>query len=284
MLRAETLQLNDTLQLKKGSLALPAIYLATLTTAFVAVGLAVGTEYYAFIPRPILYRLPFAQLESIYYVGLFILAVHYAVYWAHFLKIRTAPFAADRVAPQLRFSVAKFLVTWVFLLGLFGTYALGAAIATPELFDPILGDAQLRIWLHQFFGLVLIVGLVGGLVYYCTISILQQRRFGALFSWIPAFLNLRKGHRFIGVLNWLLFLALLSNLTTGLIILGAFPLTDLRVIPFLPYSVENTVRIMHDIGTSLMVGALIGHGYFRLLPENRWMLRTMFGGDEQMPT
>jgi hypothetical protein len=184
----------------------------------------------------------------------------------------------------LRFSIAKFLLTWVILLGLFGTYALGAAIATPELFDPILGDARYRIWLHQFFGLVLIVGLVGGLAYYCTTSILQQRRVAALFSWIPSFLNLGKGHRFIGVLNWLLFLAVLSNLTTGLVILGAFPLTDLRVIPLLPYGVENTVRIMHDIGTSLMVGSLIGHGYFRLLPENRWMLRTTFGGDEQILT
>lgn len=278
--------LSETLQLKKGSLALPAIYLVILTAAFLAVGLAVGTEQYPFIPRPILYRLPYAQLESIYYVGLFVLAVHYAVYWAHFLRIKRAPFAADRAAPQLRFSVAKFLLTWLFLLGLFGTYALGAAIATPALFDPILGDARLtaafRIWLHQFFGLLLIAGLVGGLVYYCTISILQQRKLGAIFDWIPAFLNLREGHRFIGVLNWLLFLALLSNLTTGLLILGAFPLTELRFVPFLPYGMENTVRIMHDIGTSLMIGAFIGHGYFRLLPENRWMLRTMFGGDEQM--
>ena len=276
--------LSETLPLKKTSLALPAIYLGILTAGFIAVGLAVGTEQYLFIPRPILYRLPFAQLESIYYVGLFVLAVHYAVYWAHFLRIRRAPVAPDSAAPPLRFSVAKFLLTWLFLLGLFGTYALGAAIATPALFDPFLGDSRLtpgfRIWLHQFFGLLLIVGLAGGLVYYCTISILRQRRVGALFDWIPTFLNLRKGHRFIGVLNWLLFLALLSNLTTGLLILGAFPLTEVRFVPHLPYGIENIVRIMHDIGTSLMVGALIGHGYFRLLPENRWMLRTMFAGDE----
>ena len=54
------------------------------------------------------------------------------------------------------------------------------------------------------------------------------------------------------------------------------------MLPFLPYGVENIVRITHDVGTSLMVAALVGQGYFRLLPENRWMLRTTLGGDQEM--
>jgi hypothetical protein len=56
------------------------------------------------------------------------------------------------------------------------------------------------------------------------------------------------------------------------------------VVPFLPYGVENIVRIAHDVGTSLMVAALLGQGYYRLLPENRWMLRTTLGGDQPIPS
>jgi hypothetical protein len=212
------------------------------------------------------------------------LAIHYLVYIAHFvLRIRT-PFAGDRGTPQTQFSVAKFLLTWMFFSGLLGTYALGAAIATPALFDPIFGDAQqsagFRIWLHGYFGLLLLVGVLAVLVYYCATSILEKGEFGGLFSWLPNFLSVREGHRFLGVLNWILFISLLFNLITGFLILGAVPLTVFRLFPLLPYGFENVMRLAHDIGTSFVVAALMGHIYYRLLPENRWLLRTMFAGHE----
>lgn len=281
----ETIQvLPETLQLRNGSLVLPGIFLVLITAGLLVVGLNVGTENYPFIHHHVLYRLSYAQLEYIYFVGLVVLAIHYAVYWAHFLRRVRTPFAGDRGTPQTRFSVAKFLLAWIFFAGLLGTYALGAAVATPALFDPIFGDGQLsagfRVWLHGYFGLLLIVAVVAVLVYYCMISILQKRKFDAIFSWVPAFLSLREGHRFIGVLNWILFVSLLFNLTTGLLILGGIPLTVLRLFPLLPYGIENILRITHDIGTSVVIAALMGHVYYRLLPENRWLLRTMFAGHE----
>ena len=215
---------SATLRPDRWALALPGVYLLIVTAALIAVGLVVGTEQNPFLPGSIVYRLPFAQLEPIYYVAVLGLAAHYVAYR---LRVKNAPVAADTFAGPFRFSAAKFLVTWLFLVGLFGTYALGAAIATPTLFDPVLGDSRLtagfRIWLHQYFALLLIVGLAGGLAYYSTISILQRRKLSDVFRWVPAFLNLRKGHRFIGGLNWLLFAAVLSNLTTGFTHSGCFP-------------------------------------------------------------
>jgi hypothetical protein len=98
--------------------------------------------------------------------------------------------------------------------------------------------------------------------------------------WLSRRLSLRSGHHFIGVLNWILTLAILSNIATGLMILGNVPMVTVARLPFHAYGLENVARLAHDVGTAFIVGALSGHIYFRLIPANQWMLKTMFAGYE----
>jgi hypothetical protein len=93
-------------------------------------------------------------------------------------------------------------------------------------------------------------------------------------------LSLRSGHRFLGVLNWILLLALLSNFTTGFFILGSAPLLGFPRLPLHAYALENWARLAHDVGTAFIVASFSGQIYLRLLPSNQWMLKTMFAGYE----
>jgi thiosulfate reductase cytochrome b subunit len=93
-------------------------------------------------------------------------------------------------------------------------------------------------------------------------------------------MSLRPGHRFLGILNCILVLALLCNIATGLVILGATPLIPLARLPLHAYGFENVARLVHDTGTAFIVGSFSGQIYLRLIPGNQWMLKTMFAGYE----
>jgi hypothetical protein len=257
-------------------------FLVLLALALVLVTWAVGTENYPYIHRPIVYRFPFAALDRIYLVALGILAAHYVVYVVHYVMVGSRT-EATATEPDLVFSPTKFVITWFFLIGLTGTYALGASIATPALFDGAFGPARetafLRIWNHTYFGFVLLASLLAGAVY-LTAAGIRERGLSGAFHWVVVRLSLRSGHRFVGVLNWILLLALLSNITTGLIILGATPLIAFARLPWNVYAFENVARLAHDVGTAFIVGSFSGHIYLRLIPANQWMLKTMFAGYE----
>ncbi|HEY7297022.1 MAG TPA: hypothetical protein VH684_03715 [Xanthobacteraceae bacterium] len=256
-------------------------FLVALALALVLVTWAVGTENYPYIHRPITYRFPFATLDRVYLVTLGILAAHYVAYVAHYLMVGSRETAAK--APVLVFSPTKFVITWFFLIGLAGVYAVGASIATPALFDGAFGPARetafLRIWNHTYFGFVLVSSMLAGAVYF-TLRDIRERGLAGAFHWAAVRLSLRSGHRFIGVLNWILLLALLSNITTGFIILGATPLIAFFRLPWNAYGFENMARLAHDVGTAFIVGSFSGQIYLRLIPGNHWMLRTMFAGYE----
>src|SRR4029453_18113484 len=104
----------------------------------------------------------------------------------------------------------KFIIAWFFLVGIVGTYVVGASIATPALFDSLFGSARetafLRVWNHTYFGFVLLASLGAG-VLYCTWVSVRKRGIGGALHWLSARLSLRSGHRFLGVLNWILMLA-----------------------------------------------------------------------------
>ena len=261
---------------------LSALALVALALALVLVTWAVGTENYPYIHQRIVYRFPFATLDRIYLVTLGILAAHYVAYVAHYLMVGSREDAAA-TEPALVFSPTKFVITWFFLIGLAGTYALGASIATPALFDGAFGPTRetafLRVWNHTYFGFVLLSSLLAGAVYLTVASIRERGPAGA-FHWVAARLSLRPGHRFVGALNWILLLALLSNITTGFIILGATPLIAFPRLPWNAYAFENVARLAHDIGTAFIIGSFSGHIYLRLIPANQWMLKTMFAGYE----
>jgi hypothetical protein len=257
-------------------------FLVALALALVLVTWAVGTENYPYIHRPITYRFPFATLDRVYLVTLGILAAHYVAYVVHYLMVGSREGATTK-APALVFSPTKFVITWFFLIGLAGVYAVGASIATPALFDGAFGPARetafLRIWNHTYFGFVLLSSMLAGAIYF-TLRDIGERGLGGAFHWVAVRLSLRPGHRFVGVLNWILFLALLCNITTGFIILGATPLIAFPRLPWNAYGFENVARLAHDIGTAFIIGSFSGEIYLRLIPGNHWMLKTMFAGYE----
>jgi len=256
-------------------------FLIALAAALVLVSWAVGTESYPYIHRPIRYRFPLATLDRVYLIALAILALHYAAYVAHYLFVGSRQQAGP--PPQLAFSPPKFVITWFILIGLAGAYAVGASIATPALFDAVFGPARetsfVRIWNHTYFGFLLLASLIAAIVY-LTVAGAREHGAAGAFHWVGELLSLRRGHRFLGVLNWILLLALLSNIATGFFILGSAPLVSFPRLPLHAYGLENWARLAHDTGTAFIVAAFSGQIYLRLLPGNQWMLKTMFGGYE----
>ena len=256
-------------------------FLIALAAALVLATWAAGTENYPYIHRPIVYRFPLATLDRVYLVALMVLALHYAAYVAHYLLVGSRQQAGP--PPALTFSPAKFVITWFLLIGLIGAYAVGASIATPALFDAAFGPARetafVRVWNHTYFGFVLLASLVAAVVYLSVASARRNGIAGAL-GWLGELLSLRAGHHFLGVLNWILLLALLSNFTTGFFILGSAPLLAFPRLPLHAYAQENWARLAHDVGTAFIVASLSGQIYLRLLPGNQWMLKTMFAGYE----
>jgi len=255
-------------------------FLVLLAVALVAVSLAVGTESYPYIHRPVAYRFPLATLDRVYLLALGILALHYAAFVVHYLVVGARSPLAEH-APVLAFSPIKFVITWFFLIGLVGTYMVGASIATPALFDAALGPARetafVRVWNHTYFGFVLLASMIAGIVYF-TVAGALARGLGGAFDWIGELLSMRAGHRFVGVLNWILMLALLSNVSTGFFMLGTAPLIAFPRLSVHAYWLENMARLAHDTGTAFIVASFAGQIYLRLIPANQWMLKTMFAG------
>jgi hypothetical protein len=256
-------------------------FLIVLAVALVLVSWAVGTETYPYIHQRIAYRFPLATLDRVYLIALGILALHYAAYVAHYLMVGSRQQAGR--PPPLVFSPAKFVITWFLLIGLAGAYAVGASIATPALFDAAFGPARetafMRVWNHTYFGFVLLASLLASVIYLSVTSARERGIAGAL-HWLVKLLSLRAGHRFLGVLNWILLLALMSNFSTGFFILGTAPLFSFPRLPLHAYAQENWARLAHDVGTAFIVASFSGQIYLRLIPGNQWMLRTMFAGYE----
>jgi hypothetical protein len=255
-------------------------FLVLLAAALVLVSWAVGTETYPYIHRPIAYRFPFATLDRVYLIALAVLALHYAAYVVHYVLVGSRQQAAGP-PPALVFSPTKFVITWFFLIGLAGAYAVGASIATPALFDAAFGPARetafVRVWNHTYFGFVLLASLLAGIIY-LSVASARERGLAGTFHWLAELLSLHSGHRFLGALNWILLLALASNIATGFFILGSAPLLPFPRLPLHAYGWENWARLAHDTGTAFIVASFAGQIYLRLIPANQWMLKTMFGG------
>ena len=254
-------------------------FLIVLAAALVAGSWAVGAENYPYIHHRVFYRFPFATLDRVYLIALAVLALHYAAYVVHYLVVGSRQQAT--APPELIFSPVKFVITWFLLVGLAGAYVVGASVATPALFDQIFGPARdtafLRVWNHTYFGFVLLASLAAAIVY-LTITSARTRGITGAFHWVFKLLSLRQGHPFLGVLNWILLLALLSNFATGFFILGSAPLVSFPQLPLHAYALENWARLAHDVGTAFIVASFSGQIYLRLIPANQWMLKTLFAG------
>jgi hypothetical protein len=274
------LQLESTAEARSYPV-LSGAFLIVLAVALVLVSWAAGTESYPYIHQRITYRFPFATLDRVYLIALAILALHYAAYVAHYIMVGSKQKAGP--APPLTFSPTKFVITWFLLIGLAGAYSVGASIATPSLFDAAFGPARdtafVRVWNHTYFGFVLLASLAAGVIY-LTVTSAREHGITGAFHWLAELLSLKSGHRFLGVLNWILLLALMSNFVTGFFILGSAPLISFPRLPLHAYAMENWARLAHDVGTAFIVASFSGQIYLRLIPGNQWMLKTMFAGYE----
>ena len=96
----------------------------------------------------------------------------------------------------------------------------------------------MRVWNHTYFGFVLLASLLAAIIY-LSVTSARERGIAGAFHWLGELLSLRSGHRFLGVLNWILLLALLSNFTTGFFILGSAPLLTFPRLPLHAYAMEN---------------------------------------------
>ena len=126
---------------------------------------------------------------------------------------------------------------------------------------------------------MLLASLLAGVIY-LSVANARARGIAGALHWLTAMLSLQSGHRFLGVLNWILLLALMSNFTTGFFILGTAPLFSFPRLPLHAYADENWARLAHDVGTAFIVASFSGQIYLRLIPGNQWMLKTMFAGYE----
>jgi len=277
---AESLALSPPVQARHYPV-LSGAFLILLAGALVLGSWAVGAENYPYIHRRVFYRFPFATLDRVYLIALAILALHYAAYVIHYLVVGSRQQAGP--PPPLVFSPLKFVITWFLLIGLTGAYVVGASIATPALFDEVFGPARdtafVRVWNHTYFGFLLLASLSAAVIY-LIVTNLRQRGIAGAFHWLVELFSLRSGQRFLGVLNWILLLALLSNFTTGFFILGSAPLIPFPRLPLHAYALENWARLAHDVGTAFIVASFSGQIYLRLIPANQWMLKTMFAGYE----
>jgi hypothetical protein len=102
-------------------------------------------------------------------------------------------------------------------------------------------------------------------IVYLSVTSARERGIAGTFHWVADILSLRSGHRFLGTLNWILLLALLSNIATGFFILGTVPLLSFPRLPLHAYGMENWARLAHDTGTAFIVASFSGQIYLRLL-------------------
>ncbi|MEM1947041.1 MAG: cytochrome b/b6 domain-containing protein [Candidatus Caldarchaeum sp.] len=71
------------------------------------------------------------------------------------------------------------------------------------------------------------------------------------------------------------------GLTLSLIVLGftgVYFWNPYGLIPQIPYEIEYLFRVLHDLFAAVMIGLVIGHVYFAVLPVNWPILKAMFTG------
>jgi len=78
---------------------------------------------------------------------------------------------------------------------------------------------------------------------------------------------------FMKIFHWGLTLSLVVLGVTGLYFWNPF-----NLMPNLGYQTESLFRVLHDIFAFLLVGLIIGHIYFAVIPENWPILRAMVTG------
>jgi cytochrome b subunit of formate dehydrogenase len=92
-------------------------------------------------------------------------------------------------------------------------------------------------------------------------------------GWSDEYPRMAKYDAFMKTFHW--------GLTVSLIVLGITGIyfwNPYGIMPNLGYATENLFRVLHDIFAFLLVGLVIGHIYFAVIPENWPILKAMITG------
>ncbi len=92
-------------------------------------------------------------------------------------------------------------------------------------------------------------------------------------GWSNEYPRMGKYDAFMKTFHWGLTLSLIVLGITGIYFWNPF-----NLMPNLGYATENLFRVLHDIFAFLLVGLIIGHIYFAVIPENWPILKAMVTG------
>lgn len=189
------------------------------------------------------------------------------------------------------FDIVQRLFHWLTFVVLGMMTLTGIALYFPNTFDPLLAPfgiegTQAKIFWHVNFAWALLALLVIHVVW----DVGVKRGWWDMWlglkdlsdGWVRTkhFLGLVREYKpipkydiFMKVFHW--------GLTISLIILGVTGLyfwNPYGLIPTLTYDVEYTFRLLHDLFAALMIGMVIGHVYFAVIPVNWPILKAMVVG------
>jgi cytochrome b subunit of formate dehydrogenase len=227
-------------------------------------------------------------------VLLFIAA--YVVHWFRraFRQPHPTPVIVEMEVPQEKvpaFDIVQRLFHWLTFTFLGIMTLTGVALLYPSLFNPFLTPlgiegTQAKIFWH----VNLAWALLGLLIIHVIWDVGVKRGWWDMWiglkdlsdGWLRTkhFLGLVREYKpvpkydiFMKTFHW--------GLTVSLIVLGVTGLyfwNPYGLIPHIPYELELTFRVLHDLFAALMIGMVIGHVYFAVLPVNWPILKAMVTG------
>jgi cytochrome b subunit of formate dehydrogenase len=227
-------------------------------------------------------------------VLLFIAA--YVVHWFRraFRQPHPTPVIVEMEVPQEKvpaFDIVQRLFHWLTFTFLGIMTLTGVALLYPSLFNPFLtplgieGTRAIIFWHVN-----LAWALLGLLIIHVIWDVGVKRGWWDMWiglkdlsdGWLRTkhFLGLVREYKpvpkydiFMKTFHW--------GLTVSLIVLGVTGLyfwNPYGLIPHIPYELELTFRVLHDLFAALMIGMVIGHVYFAVLPVNWPILKAMVTG------
>lgn len=229
-------------------------FLVVITVAYIGIVTPLAT-----VPSPGGYRLPFT-VEAVIYAVIFVL------YFAHFgyRMFRPVKPVEEAEKPPKWHLVGRVTLMPLFFVVVGGLYLTGAMIYSPHLFEaarvafgvPVVPFA---INLHVLFAILLVVTGLALLAFEVGSAVVRKRG----WAWL-----LKGRYPGIKALYWVLAMAVVVQVVTGLLLLGALtPWGPEGSLPFLSLSVEQLVRSIHGPLGALIFGVFVGHVYLRLRPE-----------------
>jgi hypothetical protein len=209
------------------------------------------------------YRFTFNVIDAIYAINLAILATE----WLY--KLARPPMSSIGTEPISRSNALGMVLRFAFMLCIGGSYVTGAAIASPQVFNPLIpslaslgavNDVWFGAYLHSIFATLLIV--FGAAILIFEVAKIATKK-SSFRNWF-----VKARYPEIKLFWWLLAVAVIVQGVLGLFLLGTVsPLGPWGLIGLNSYSFENLVRLIHGPMGAVTFALFTNQIYFRLRPE-----------------